>query len=155
LEPRGGAPLGYSSEEALGASLAMLVAPERRGKPGSLLAKVRAGEVVRQIDTQRMAKDGRRIDVSISMAPIRDRSGSIVGAAAFTRDITERRRIEKELERLNTALAEQARRDPLTGLGNRLRLEEDLAIYDARRVRYGACCSATSITPAARWRSTR
>jgi two-component system chemotaxis response regulator CheY len=53
------------------------------------------------------------------------------------RDITERRRIESELVRLNTALAEQARRDPLTGLGNRLRLEEDLVTYDARRVRYG------------------
>jgi diguanylate cyclase (GGDEF)-like protein/PAS domain S-box-containing protein len=128
---------GYSAQEALGASIAMLVPPERRGKSGSLLASVRAGEAVRQIDTQRMAKDGRRIDVSISMAPIRDRSGTIVGAAAFTRDITERRRIEQELERANSALAEQARRDPLTGLGNRLRLEEDLAVYDARRVRYG------------------
>jgi diguanylate cyclase (GGDEF)-like protein len=84
-----------------------------------------------------MAKDGRRIDVSISMSPIRDEAGAIVGAAAFTRDITERRRIESELERLNAALVEQARRDPLTGLGNRLRLEEDLVTYDARRVRYG------------------
>jgi diguanylate cyclase (GGDEF)-like protein len=117
----------------------MLVPPERRGGSGSLLAKVRAGEAVRQIDTQRMAKDGRRIDVSISTAPIRDHVGGIVGAAAFTRDITERRKIEQELERLNAALAEQARRDPLTGLGNRLRLEEDLATYDARRVRYGHC----------------
>lgn len=130
---------GYSPAEALGASIAMLVPPERRGRSGSLLAKVRAGEAVRQVDTQRMAKDGRRIDVSISMALIRDHAGRIVGAAAFTRDITERRRIEQELERLNSALAEQARRDPLTGLGNRLRLEEDLAIYDARRVRYGHC----------------
>ena len=53
------------------------------------------------------------------------------------RDITERRRIEGELQRLNTVLADQARRDPLTGLGNRLRLDEDLLTYDARRVRYG------------------
>jgi diguanylate cyclase (GGDEF)-like protein/PAS domain S-box-containing protein len=127
---------GYSAQEALGASIIMLVPPERRGS-GSLLATVRAGEVVRQVDTQRMAKDGRQIDVSISMSPIRDQAGRIVGAAAFTRDITDRRRIESELERLNTALVEQARRDPLTGLGNRLRLEEDLATYDARRVRYG------------------
>ena len=58
---------GYSAEEALGASIAMLVPPERRGGSGSLLATVRSGETVRQIDTQRMAKDGRRIDVSISM----------------------------------------------------------------------------------------
>ena len=128
---------GYSREEALGASIAMLVPPERRGTSGGLLTTVRAGEAVRQVDTQRMHKDGRRIDVSISMAPIRDAAGSIVGAAAFTRDITERRRIEHELERLNAALADQVRRDPLTGLGNRLRLEEDLARYDAYRLRYG------------------
>ena len=74
---------GYSAEEALGASIAMLVPPERRGGSGSLLATVRAGETVRQIDTQRMAKDGRRIDVSISMSPIRDEAGAIVGAAAL------------------------------------------------------------------------
>ena len=127
---------GYSAEEALGASIVMLVPPERRGR-GSLLETVRTGGVVRQVDTQRMAKDGRRIDVSISMSPIHDEAGVMMGAAAFTRDITERRRIENELERLNCELAAQARRDPLTGLGNRLRLEEDLALYDARRVRYG------------------
>ena len=128
---------GYSEAEMLGASIAALVPPELRGRTGNLLERVRAGEVVRQLDTQRMAKDGRRIDVSISMTPITDAAGAIIGAAAFTRDITERRRIERELERLNAALVEQARRDPLTGLGNRLRLEEDLAVYDARRVRYG------------------
>jgi diguanylate cyclase (GGDEF)-like protein/PAS domain S-box-containing protein len=128
---------GYSKAEMLGASIAVLVPPELGGRTGNLLDRVRTGEVIRQLDTQRMAKDGRRIDVSISMTPITDDAGTIVGAAAFTRDITERRRIERELERLNAALVEQARRDPLTGLGNRLRLEEDLAVYDARRVRYG------------------
>src|SRR3954462_7093967 len=116
---------GYATAEMLGESIGALVPPELRGRTGNLLAQVRAGEVVRQLDTQWMAKDGRRIDVSISMAPIRDAAGTIVGAAAFTRDITERRRVEEELQRLNAALAEQARRDPLTGLGNRLRLEED------------------------------
>jgi diguanylate cyclase (GGDEF)-like protein/PAS domain S-box-containing protein len=128
---------GYSKAEMLGASVAVLVPPELRGRTGNLLERVRTGEVIRQLDTQRMAKNGRRIDVSISMTPITDDAGTIIGAAAFTRDITERRRIERELERLNAALVEQARRDPLTGLGNRLRLEEDLAVYDARRVRYG------------------
>jgi len=128
---------GYSREEMLGASVAVLVPPELHGRTGNLLGRVAAGEAIKQLDTQRMAKDGRRIDVSISMTPIRNAAGAIVGAAAFTRDITERRRTESELQRLNAALADQARRDPLTGLGNRLRLEEDLLTYDARRVRYG------------------
>lgn len=97
---------GYSTEEALGASIAMLVPPERRGGSGGLLATVRAGEVVRQIDTQRMARDGRRIDVSISMSPIRDEAGRIVGAAAFTRDISMRMAAEERLRRSEAQLAE-------------------------------------------------
>jgi diguanylate cyclase (GGDEF)-like protein/PAS domain S-box-containing protein len=97
---------GYSAEEALGASIAMLVPPERRGGSGGLLATVRAGEAVRQADTQRMAKDGRRIDVSISMAPIRDDAGKVVGAAAFTRDISMRIAADERLRRSEAQLAE-------------------------------------------------
>ena len=97
---------GYSTDEVLGASIAMLVPPERRGRSGSLLATVRAGGVVRQIDTQRMAKDGRRIDVSISMSPIRDEAGTIVGAAAFTRDSSLRIAAEERLRRSEAQLAD-------------------------------------------------
>ena len=97
---------GYSAQEALGASIVILVPPERRGGSGSLLATVRAGEAVRQIDTQRMAKDGRRIDVSISMSPIRDEAGTIVGAAAFTRDISMRIAAEERLRRSQAQLAD-------------------------------------------------
>jgi diguanylate cyclase (GGDEF)-like protein/PAS domain S-box-containing protein len=106
---------GYSAEEALGASIVMLVPPERRGGSGSLLATVRAGEVVRQVDTQRMAKDGRRIDVSISMSPIRDEAGRIVGAAAFTRDISMRIAAEARLRRSEAQLADAQQ---LAGLGS-------------------------------------
>jgi diguanylate cyclase (GGDEF)-like protein/PAS domain S-box-containing protein len=106
---------GYSTEEAVGASIRMLVPPELRGRTGNLLEKVRAGEVVRQLDTQRMAKDGRRVDVSISMAPIRDDSGRIVGAAAFTRDISSRIAAEARLRRSQAQLAEAQR---LAALGS-------------------------------------
>jgi diguanylate cyclase len=100
---------GYAKEEMLGASIAMLVPPELQGRTGNLLAKVRAGEVVRQLDTRRMAKDGHRIDVSISMAPIRDDAGTIVGAAAFTRDISMRITAEERLRRSEAQLAEAQR----------------------------------------------
>jgi len=106
---------GYSSQEALASSIAMLVPPERRSGSKGLLATVREGEVVRQVDTQRMAKDGRRIDVSISMAPIRDDAGAIVGAVAFTRDITMRLAAEERLRRSEAQLAEAQR---LTALGS-------------------------------------
>ncbi len=97
---------GYSAAEALGESIAILVPPERRGGSGTLLETVRAGDTVRQVDTQRMAKDGRRIDVSISMSPIRDDTGRIVGAAAFTRDISMRIAAEDEMRRSEAQLAE-------------------------------------------------
>ncbi len=97
---------GYSAAEAIGASIVMLVPPERRGGSGSLLATVSAGEAVRQVDTQRMAKDGRRIDVSISMSPIRDDTGKIIGAAAFTRDISLRIAAEERLRRSEAQLEE-------------------------------------------------
>jgi diguanylate cyclase (GGDEF)-like protein/PAS domain S-box-containing protein len=100
---------GYSNEEMIGASIGMLVPPELRGRTGNLLEKVRAGEVVRQLDTQRMAKDGRRIDVSISMTPITDDAGTIVGAAAFTRDISMRIAAEARRRRSEAQLAEAQR----------------------------------------------
>ena len=106
---------GYSAQEVLGASIVMLVPPERRGRSGSLLAAVRAGEAVRQVDTQRMAKDGRRIDVSISMSPIRDAEGAIVGAAAFTRDISMRIAADEHLRRSEAQLADAQQ---LAGLGS-------------------------------------
>jgi PAS domain S-box-containing protein len=106
---------GYAKAEMLAESIAALVPPELRGRTGNLLAKVRAGEVVRQLDTQRMAKDERRIDVSISMAPIRDAAGTIVGAAAFTRDISMRIAAEERLRRSGAQLAEAQR---LAGLGS-------------------------------------
>jgi diguanylate cyclase len=106
---------GYASGEALGSSIAMLVPPERRGRSKGLLATVREGGVVRQVDTQRMAKDGRRIDVSISMAPIRDDTGAIVGAAAFTRDISMRLGAEERVRRSEAQLSEAQR---LAALGS-------------------------------------
>ena len=99
---------GYTAAEALGASIVMLVPPERRGESG-FLASVRAGEVVRQVQTQRMTKDGSRVDVSISMSPIRDEAGSIVGAAAFTRYIGAWIAAEESVRRSEARLAEAQR----------------------------------------------
>ena len=87
---------GYSVEEAVGRSIAMLVPPELRGR-ANLLATVRAGGSVHQYETQRLAKDGRRVEVSISMSPIRDESGAVVAAVAFTRDNTAHKERERQL----------------------------------------------------------
>jgi len=99
---------GHSAAEAVGASIIMLVPPERRAERG-FLDMLRAEQVISQEHTQRMAKDGRHIDVSISMSPIRDEDGTMVGAAAFTREIGTRIHAEERLRRSEAQLAEAQR----------------------------------------------
>ena len=106
---------GYSAQEALGAPLEMLVPPELREATAAWVARASAGEAVSQVETQRMAKDGRRIDVSISVAPVRDERGAIIGSAAFTRDITLRVLVEERLRKSEARLAEA---EEMAGLGS-------------------------------------
>lgn len=106
---------GYSAQEALGAPLDMLVPPELREATAARRARASAGEAVSQVETRRMAKDGRRIDVSISVAPVSDEHGAIVGVAAFTRDITQRVLVEERLRKSEARLAEA---EEIAGLGS-------------------------------------
>lgn len=100
---------GYSAEEAVGLSIATLLPPEVRHTMEKLGRTVRAGHAVRQHETQRLTKDGRRIEVSISISPIRDEAGAVVAAVAFTRDNTAHKDRERQLhegrERLKEAQA--------------------------------------------------
>src|SRR5262245_33663803 len=91
---------GSTAEEAIGRPIAMLLPPERRNEEGTSVATLRRGERIEHFETVRLRKDGRRINVSISVSPIRDSTGAIVGAAKITRDITERKEMEAERERL-------------------------------------------------------
>ena len=95
---------GYSAAEMLGGPIARLVPPEHLEEESQILEKIRRGESVRHFDTVRLAKDGRRIDVSVTISPIRDSTGQIVGASKVARDITERKRAEETLRRTNREL---------------------------------------------------
>ena len=95
---------GYTAEEMTGRSLLQLVPPERSDEEADVLASIRRGESVRHFETERICKDGRRIDVSIMVSPIRDRQGRIVGASKIARDISERKRAEEELRDSNERL---------------------------------------------------
>ncbi len=86
---------GYSQEEMLGRSIKEIIPPELQAEEDEILARLRAGEHVQHFDTVRVAKDGRRIDVALTISPIRDSSGNIVGASKVGRDVTERKRAEK------------------------------------------------------------
>jgi len=95
---------GYTAEEAIGNPITLTVPPERMDEFRGYLEQVRHGERVDHLETVRIRKDGSRVDVSITVSPIRDDAGTIIGVSKSARDITERRRFEAELSRKNIEL---------------------------------------------------
>ncbi|TLZ43445.1 MAG: PAS domain S-box protein, partial [Methanobacteriota archaeon] len=89
---------GYTSEEAIGQNVSMLAPPDKSDELKGILDGLRRGEKVEHFETERIRKDGRRIVVSLSISPIRDDSGTFVGASTIARDITEQRRAEEVLQ---------------------------------------------------------
>jgi len=88
---------GYPAEEVLGRSISLLIPPDQPDDFPGILDKLRRGEHVAHYETVRLAKDGRRIDISLMVSPIRDSKGKACGASAVARDITERKRTEQQL----------------------------------------------------------
>src|SRR5205814_9171714 len=87
---------GYSAAEAIGQSVSLLFPPDRRDELPELLARVARGESIAQFETERLRKDGTRLSVSVSIAPVRA-AGTVVAAAVVARDITERKQAEEDL----------------------------------------------------------
>jgi PAS domain S-box-containing protein len=100
--------LGYRAEEMVGQSITQIIPPDRAEDLTAILSAIRRGERVDHFETERIRKDGRRIHVSLTVSPIRDAAGRIIGASKIARDVTERKMAEAERERLLVA-AEQAR----------------------------------------------
>jgi PAS domain S-box-containing protein len=88
---------GYSREEIVGSSILRLIPPELQHEEKTILAKIRAGERIDHYETVRLTKRGERLDVSLSISPIRDGSGTIVGASKILRDISAKKRTEASL----------------------------------------------------------
>jgi PAS domain S-box-containing protein len=82
---------GYSPPEVLGRSISILIPPDRQEEEASILARLAAGERIDHFETIRVAKDGRFVDVSLTISPIRDSSGHIIGASKIARDITDQK----------------------------------------------------------------
>jgi PAS domain S-box-containing protein len=87
---------GYTEREAVGQSVFLIVPPDRRDEENEVLRRLRLGETVDHFETVRRRKDGRFLDVSLTVSPIRDATGRIVGASKIARDITEHKRAQAE-----------------------------------------------------------
>jgi PAS domain S-box-containing protein len=85
---------GYAAEEALGRPIVLLIPPELAHEEALILEQIRRGERVEHYESERVRKDGHRIQVSLTISPIRDASGAVIGASKIARDITEQKRIE-------------------------------------------------------------
>jgi PAS domain S-box-containing protein len=91
---------GYTEAEAVGQHITIILPPELREEEEDILRRLQAGERIEHFETVRVDKQGRRISVSLSISPIKDAEGRIIGASKIARDITERKRAEEERLRL-------------------------------------------------------
>lgn len=86
---------GYSSKEAIGAHITLIIPKDRLPEEDTIISRVRRGERIEHFDTVRQRKDGTLIDISLTISPVRDSSGRIVGASKVAREITDRKRAER------------------------------------------------------------
>lgn len=96
---------GYAAQEMVGKPMAMLIPPERASEEPAILAQIARGETTDHFETVRTRKDGAAIDVSVTISPIRDGQGRIIGASTIARDVTDRKlaeaKVQAQLARLN------------------------------------------------------
>lgn len=95
---------GYTSDEAIGQPVLLLIPTEFQKEEPKILARIRRGESIEHYETVRKRKDGTLVDISLSVSPIRDPSGTIIGASKIARDITERRRAKEALQKAKEEL---------------------------------------------------
>jgi PAS domain S-box-containing protein len=88
---------GYTAEEMVGSSILKLIPEELRSEEETIIEQVRAGHMVEHFETVRLTKSGRKLDVSLTISPVRDEQGRIVGASKILRDISGRKRMEQTL----------------------------------------------------------
>jgi len=105
---------GYAAEEAVGQNITLIIPPERRDEERTIVEQLTRGERIDHFETVRMRKDGSLLDVSLTISPMKDASGRVVGASKLARDITERKRAEEALRQAQTDLAHASR---LTTMG--------------------------------------
>ena len=122
---------GFASEEMVGTRAAPLAPPARDDDLAGALGRARAGEAVAGLETVQVRKDGTYVDVSLTVSPVRNKEGGIIGTSAIARDII------SQLVRYRDQLRYLADHDPLTGASSRRAFERDLSEQVGRVERYG------------------
>jgi PAS domain S-box-containing protein len=95
---------GYTADEVIGKPVTILIPADHENEEPAILARLRAGERIEHYETVRVRKDGRRIDISLTVSPIKGPNGTIIGASKIARDITEQRQARKALDAANARL---------------------------------------------------
>jgi PAS domain S-box-containing protein len=112
---------GYTASEVIGQSISLLVPPERRQEVEDSLNRIKGGEQIAPHETVRVRKDGKRIDVSLTISPLKNEHGEVVGASTVARDITERRELERMKSEIVSVVSHELR-TPLTSIRGALGL---------------------------------
>ncbi|HLZ41427.1 MAG TPA: PAS domain S-box protein [Candidatus Sulfotelmatobacter sp.] len=88
---------GYSAQEVIGRPISKIIPPDRQKEFDAILDRIRRNQRISHYETERVRKDGQIVSVSLSVSPVRDKAGNVVGISTITRDITERKRAEEKL----------------------------------------------------------
>ncbi len=101
---------GYTAEQAIGKHISLIIPPERMAEEDTIIAGLKKGQRIEHFETERMRSDGRHITVSLTISPLKDDAGNVVGASKIARDMSERKRLEDSLRKLASDLSEADRR---------------------------------------------
>jgi PAS domain S-box-containing protein len=101
---------GFTAEEVIGRHISLVIPPERIAEEDQIIASLKAGKRIEHFETERVRSDGQCIFVSLTISPIKDEAGNVVGASKIVRDMGERKRLEDDLRKLAADLSEADRR---------------------------------------------
>lgn len=134
---------GYTAEEMIGESIVKLIPPDRQDEEPQILSRLRQGERVEHFETKRMAKDGTLLDVSLTISPVRDSHGKLIGVSKIARDITDKKQEEMRKNDF-IAMVSHELKTPLTSMKSYLQVLLGIAKKDGSPFQLNALTRAES-----------